>query len=362
MSLTDLLYVAIFSVSILALHLGFIQKERSPMGTLLIVFLFIAIFNMGHAYLFREVFTGYRYVDLGAPFGLLYGPLLFFGYRISHGKRIRKAEYVVHLSAFVVALVAYGIFLSNGPLREAYAEMYYTVLYTTIVVSWSVYPIILILKGSKDTAVSSIIYRYAMIILIILASFFLPLIVLRAGQHITQDIIAARLVTMVAMLLAVLTVYFYLLNRLIEFSRLMVVHTPKAKPLPPLIVDRVESLREVPLPFFNKIKDYLTKDRYLNPAFKLETMSKDLSIPKHIISQYFQQVYEDSFVRTVNAWRIEYACQLLLQDDVDFNIENLAFACGFSSRASFYRNFSQEKDCTPLAYREKYFGIAPLES
>lgn len=362
MLVTDLLYVAIFSVSFLAIHLGFIQKERSAMNTLLIVFLFVAILNMGHAYLFREVFSGYRYVDLGSPFGLIYGPLLFFGYRISHGRRIRNGEYIVHLSAFAIGFVAYVFFLINSNFREAYADSYYTALYTTIVISWSVYPIILILKGSKDTAVSSTIYRYAMIILIVLASFFLPLIVLRAGQHIVQDMPAARLVTLIAMLLAVLTVYFYLLNRLVEFSRVVAVHSSKIKQLPPLVIERIEPSREIPLPFFNKIKEYLTKDRYLNPAFKLETMSKDLSIPKHIISQYFQQVYEDSFVRTVNSWRIAYACQLLLKADVDFNVENLAFACGFSSRASFYRNFSQEKDCTPLAYREKYIGSSPLES
>lgn len=86
-------------------------------------------------------------------------------------------------------------------------------------------------------------------------------------------------------------------------------------------------------------------------------MSKDLGIPKNIISQYFNQVYKDGFVRTVNSWRIAYACQLLLKEDVEFNIEDLAFKCGFSSRASFYRNFNQEKACTPLEYREQYLSV-----
>lgn len=41
-------------------------------------FLSIVLVQVIHAAIFRDLLEGYKYVDRGAPFGLVYGPLLFF--------------------------------------------------------------------------------------------------------------------------------------------------------------------------------------------------------------------------------------------------------------------------------------------
>ena len=360
MSISDFLYVSILTVSILTLYLGFIQIERGAMNKLLVVFVCITLFNIVYSYLFREVFVEYRYVDWGSPMGLLYGPLLFYCYRISHKRRISKWDFIIHSCTFVLWIIGYTVFLVSPNFRERYGDMYYSVLDINIVLSWAIYPIVVILKGRKDIAVKYVFYRYMMMILIVLSSFFIPLIILYSGEKVVKEIPMAHLIILIGILLSIITVYFYFLNAIIhsvrstDSSTLLVATQPKDSAID---VESLEAPREIEPIFYNKINKYLTKEYFLNPAFKLEKMSTDLGIPKPIISQYFQQVYGDSFIRKVNAWRIEHACKLLLNDEVNFNIENIAFACGFSSRASFYRNFSQEKDCTPLAYREKYADL-----
>ncbi|QBQ39866.1 AraC family transcriptional regulator [Sphingobacterium psychroaquaticum] len=356
MLISFFLYISIFIFAALGIHLITVQPKKSIMDSVLMAFLSIVLVQVIHAAIFRDLLEGYKYVDRGAPFGLVYGPLLFFGYRASFGKSLQRKEILVHLLPLIIATGVYVFFLISRAFREEYAHIYYITLFSVIGISWVLYPIFLAFKRPASVSAATGIYRYAMIILVTLASFLLPLLIGRLNTNAPPSAPISNTVVFIGMLAAVVIVYFYLLEQM----RIV----PVTKEMPQVIEERLveeklqaSTLREIPTPYFEKIKNYLSKERYLNPDFKLDNMSKDLGIPKNIISQYFNQVYKDGFVRTVNSWRIAYACQLLLKEDVEFNIEDLAFKCGFSSRASFYRNFNQEKACTPLEYREQYLSV-----
>lgn len=356
MSIIFFAYTLIFVFGALGIHLVFIQPNKSLMDNVLLVFLCVAMLNVLSACIFRDVMVGYLYVDYAAPFGLIYGPLLYFGYSCTLDRKISRKSVFLHLIPFSLFLIVFLVFVSWTYFRETYSSVYYSALYAITVLSWAAYPMFLILKGRPMRSNSSSIFRYAMIILITLASFFLPLIVIRASRNTAADIPVFRLIVFVAMLLGVVLVYFHLLEQL-KLASAAQSEAKEANLLPAKAVEedvKVSPVLEIPAHYFLKIQQYLAKDRFLNASFKLADMSKELGVTKYLISQYFQQVYQDSFVRKVNSWRIAYACQLLLKPDVELNMEDLAFKCGFSSRASFYRNFNQEKACTPLEYRENY--------
>ena len=50
--------------------------------------------------------------------------------------------------------------------------------------------------------------------------------------------------------------------------------------------------------------------------------------------------------------RIMTACQLI-KEHPNYSIEAISKECGFTSRKSFYRWFSEEMGCTPLEYQER---------
>lgn len=358
MSIIFFAFTLIFVFGILAIHLITMQRTRTLMNNVLLTFLCTALLNVVSACIFRDVLKGYFYVDYAAPFGLIYGPLLYFGYMSTLDREISRSTVLIHLTPFFIFLFAFIVFVSWTSFRETYAATYYSILYAFTVLSWAAYPLFLILKGRPARNNSSSVFRYAMIILITLASFFLPLIVIRASRNTEADIPVFRLIVYVAMLLGVVLVYFHLLEQLRSPVSADMDEAEEGEPVldvkVPVLAAKEPLAQEIPAVYFKKIQQYLQRDRYLNADFKLADMAKELNVPKYIISQYFQQVYQDSFVRTVNAWRVAYACQLLLKNSVDLSMEDLAFKCGFSSRASFYRNFNQEKACTPLEYREKY--------
>lgn len=87
-------------------------------------------------------------------------------------------------------------------------------------------------------------------------------------------------------------------------------------------------------------------------------MAQDLDLPKYVLSKYFNEVLSEGFLRSINAMRVSYACELLEEEDMVYTMEELAVLCGFNSRASFYRNFGHYEDCTPLEYRERFIGVA----
>jgi AraC-like DNA-binding protein len=102
--------------------------------------------------------------------------------------------------------------------------------------------------------------------------------------------------------------------------------------------------------YAQKVNDYLVSKKYLDSNFNLNILSSDLKIPKHYLSQVFSQYYGKNFLKYINSLRIMHACELLEDHNLESTIEGLAEHCGFSSKASFYRNFKEIAKMTPSEF------------
>ncbi|RYE51947.1 MAG: AraC family transcriptional regulator, partial [Sphingobacteriales bacterium] len=99
------------------------------------------------------------------------------------------------------------------------------------------------------------------------------------------------------------------------------------------------------------IKIYLeTGKAYLDPDISLDKLSKDLSIPKYLLSYLFNEHIGQGFYALIGQYRIEYS---IMQIDIEkdlYTVDALSTNCGFSSKTSFNRYFKKHTGMTPNEY------------
>ena len=65
-----------------------------------------------------------------------------------------------------------------------------------------------------------------------------------------------------------------------------------------------------------------------------------------------------SITRWINARRLERCAEILRSTrNMERNIDEIAFQCGFSSLPYFYRRFKRQYGCTPREYRLGVSGV-----
>lgn len=103
-----------------------------------------------------------------------------------------------------------------------------------------------------------------------------------------------------------------------------------------------------------KVIEFINSLGYLDCDLTKEKFSTDLSIPIRHVSHFLKQVYGESYTSFINLLRLNYAESKLKEETMDHTIEDLASICGFSSRASFYRNFNAVYGCSPHKFRNDH--------
>lgn len=347
------LYTAIFVIALLGMYLSSLNPSPSRLDKVIRAFFVLVSIHIVHAALFRDVFLGLKYVDRGAPFGLLYGPLLYFAYRTAHRKALSLKVIILHVLPFILGLAAYGIFIIFYEFRMEYTQAYYVALYGLMALSWMVYPMVVILSGGRTHTISSWIYRYAIVVLLILAAFMLPLVIEGTARGERAVSPTSGFVIFFSMLIGVCLAYFHQLNQIVRTKSVTAELSDKEEQLPSEnctdvgIADTTKFKK-----YYGRIEAYMAHERYLDPEFTISAMLQELRLPKPVVVSFFASEYQGNIKQAINALRIKRACVLLEGERLEFSMEELASKCGFNSRASFYRNFSQEKNCTPLEYRD----------
>jgi AraC-like DNA-binding protein/quercetin dioxygenase-like cupin family protein len=104
----------------------------------------------------------------------------------------------------------------------------------------------------------------------------------------------------------------------------------------------------------NTIYQYV-KSHHHQPI-TLADISRQVHMSEEAFCRFFSKVMGNPFFLFLNQYRINMACQLLI--DSDLAISQVAYACGFESLPFFYRQFSRFKACTPKSYRLAYQKIS----
>ncbi len=95
--------------------------------------------------------------------------------------------------------------------------------------------------------------------------------------------------------------------------------------------------------------------KYVMENFTNKIMLEDIAAVAFMtppaFCKYFKSKTNKTFTCFVNEIRIGYACQLLIDGNLD--ISSVCYQCGFSNFTSFNENFKHFKGITPSAYRSK---------
>ncbi len=100
---------------------------------------------------------------------------------------------------------------------------------------------------------------------------------------------------------------------------------------------------------------------YRDPTLTLRQLSDATDTSVHHLSEVLNQHLGTSFYDFVNSWRIEEAKLLLLQD-INRSVLDIAMDVGFNSKSTFYVAFKKLTDRSPLAFRQEGAELRPIAS
>ncbi len=94
---------------------------------------------------------------------------------------------------------------------------------------------------------------------------------------------------------------------------------------------------------------YLKENKsYLNPEINLKNFAKEINLTERLISRAINRIENKNFNNYINHYRVEEFKRLLLKDEYKkYSISAIADEVGFSSRASFYKNFKEIAGVSP---------------
>lgn len=88
---------------------------------------------------------------------------------------------------------------------------------------------------------------------------------------------------------------------------------------------------------------------FLKAELSLPMLSKHLQVPANYLSQTLNDKLQESFFDYINRWRIEYAKDLIIKNDL--TILDVAMDSGFNAKSSFYKAFKKYTGKTPSQFR-----------
>jgi len=113
---------------------------------------------------------------------------------------------------------------------------------------------------------------------------------------------------------------------------------------------------------FSFSEDYLDKIRmlleiwkkemnFLNPDSSTHIMSREIGLPLHHVTYFFNQINDEKYIDWRNRLRVEYAIDLINnQKGYNKTIEVLGNECGFKSYSAFFQSFKQITGKLPKDY------------
>lgn len=94
------------------------------------------------------------------------------------------------------------------------------------------------------------------------------------------------------------------------------------------------------------------EEHYTEPL-TLQQLASQFGYNYRYMSSVINRCFKTSFSQLVNQYRINYACNLLRENDL--SITEISEQCGFDSQRNFNRNFKSFTGLTPREYMQKHF-------
>lgn len=327
-------------------------KEKSQLHATLDAVLFAIAFHATYAFLARHFFSHNRYIDTLAPFGLMYGPLLYFTILAIQNK-LRKRLVLTHLLPFILYFISYFFIVFSKDISIAIRYPMGISLYTLIPCSMVAYAVWALTAGFSGTTREGAAYRFFRSLGLWLITVALVLVSILFSKTLTGQAIKVMIPGLIlysAMLACVGRIFQFKMNALLHPASDL---KSKTQVSPNMKYNKSAVKSDLMDEYAIKIQQTLLETKsYLSPDFNLDTFATSVKIPKHHITQVFNLRLGTNFSQHVNLLRIKNAQQLMDQHP-EMKIEDVSFLSGFNTKASFNRNFKLVTGLTPTQYKEK---------
>lgn len=286
------------------------------------------------------------YMELGTPLGLLTPPLLFL---VTCAATKRTSKWVVlHLFPFAFFLGCHVVLISLYYFEQfdpSHRGLYYQWYFIAMQLSLFLYPLISLrrLKTSNigPTATEQYISRICFISLGI--GVFMITLTFRLVVAQTDFGFDPNIVIYGCMGLTIILTIHYLLWEYPQESGVRNAIRATEEEVDQLVVFQNHDLTS---------KLYETK-LYLDPDLSLNSFAAKLAIRPQELTFILNHELGINFYQLVARSRINYACQLLLENKFQ-TLEALAYDCGFNSKTTFNKYFKHYTGMVPSEYRNKY--------
>src|SRR5690606_24467012 len=98
-------------VSLLSIYISISAQRSTKMDYYIRFFLGYLALHAAHAWIVRTYLPDNMRLDYFAPYGLSYGPFLYFAYQIARGKPLTKRHILLHELPFFIFLTGYFLWI-----------------------------------------------------------------------------------------------------------------------------------------------------------------------------------------------------------------------------------------------------------
>lgn len=353
----EYLLFSVIVLTVVSIYIGLKMGFAKRIDQIIMVFLCFALFHFCYR-LSYDLFALPRYIDTAFPFGLAYSPLFYFALKISYGKTLSVKKDFWHLVPFCLALIVTFFLFSSPNFRAQYYRSYIIALYTAIPLSFLGYMLFALFRhnSTRQSVLYNNVYRVfgaSIIILLCMGLFFLVSTFTRIiPQQLSSKILPVAFIYL-AIAGQVLSIFHYQIKTLTKTT------FPKNAIIPEKAVEETTATRyqkslvsdDMLDTYETKLEKLIQQKMYRDPDLSLEEVARKIGAPRHHITQMFNIRKGKSFNQYINSHRIAHACSLLRANPQWGTIDELAYECGFNSKASFNRNFKNIVGKTPSEYR-----------
>lgn len=307
------------------------------------------------------------YIDLASPFGLMYGPIMYFYYKSLHKVKMSKLAIYTNLIPIIISWITYFVFILNESIRIQTSSYYYPILYGCIGISFVLYSLYIFILDTKNKDYIFSLFSFFLILAGVFMIYLSVKLFYKDLSLIITNDIASNLTMTLFMLLGGLLL-FDLVFRLFK-SQFQPKRTRHQYSLYNVNNERekhtegneksllqTKSISEnIKTDRFDKdkelIENFFTPEHIVDKTNDLSKAANILGMSQNRLQNLIYDYYGTTFTKILTIKRIDYACKIILDNDTSEIPDNLHELSGFNSISTFYRNFKNIKGCSPSQYK-----------
>ncbi|MFD2905734.1 helix-turn-helix transcriptional regulator [Sphingobacterium anhuiense] len=360
--LLTVLTVLVLSLDTIFIFIG-IGKESKKLHRHLVIILFVGISHLLFGYMSSFFYSQWLYLILSFPLGLLYGPvflLLVNDLGITKG----NLSFWKHLIPFFLTCIFFIFLTLNSSLRYQYHFEYSIFLHFLTLVQMVGYVIILwplivsyVAKLPKGMLRKELWFGTFFVMLILLLQSVWNIVENKSNINHHREMMVMLYMFFIFSISFLLFACGRATWREQSQAEVRDVVQCHLFSLPRESKKRTSArktnlmTKEQEVGYRKRIENFIETLAFLDADMNKEKFCRLVEIPSSHVASFLKQEFDRGFNGFINQLRLNYAARQLKSDHLIYTIEDLSLICGFSSRASFYRNFQTEFGCSPHQFR-----------